>query len=125
MTTSYLAPHQSSRQAPDQLVAATDVVSALVTLERPQPAHLADHDRGDKYTILFDNTQQQRTELLHWIEAHGLADEVLRVGASTTFNLLFVCCTLHAADQLAHAPGVKEVTIAGDCERFDRGTRPH
>ena len=97
---------------------ATHVVSALVTLDRPAPAQLADCTRGDKYELLLENTQQQRADLVHWIEEHELADEVLRIGASTTFNLLFVCCTQHAAAELVQAPGVKEVTIAGDCERF-------
>lgn len=109
-----IAPFSTSRQSPG----ATNVVSALVTLDRPLPASFAECDRGDKYAILLDNTQQQRSQLLHWIADHGLADEVLRVGAPTTFNLLFVCCTRHAADQLAKAPGVKEVTIAGGCDRF-------
>ncbi len=115
------APFPTSRQSPG----ATKVVNALVTLDRPLSANLAECDRGDKYAILLDNTQQQRSQLLHWIEDHGLADEVLRVGASTTFNLLFVCCTRHAADQLAQAPGVKEVTITGGCDRFVGDDLPH
>lgn len=112
------APFVPTAHRLSQNPGATHVVSALVTLDRPAPAQLADCTRGDKYELLLANTQQQRADLVHWIEEHELADEVLRIGASTTFNLLFVCCTQHAAAELVQAPGVKEVTIAGDCERF-------
>jgi len=111
------APPRLTNHALPQTPGATPVVSALVTLERPAPEQLADCTRGDKYALLLENNQQQRALLLRWIEEHGLADEVLRIGASTTFNLLFICCTQHAAAELAQAPGVKAVTIAGECER--------
>lgn len=120
-----IAPFVLTDHILSQNPGATHVVSALVTLDRPAPAQLADCTRSDKYERLLENTQQQRADLLRWIEEHGLAEEVLRIGASTTFNLLFVCCTQHAAAELAQAPGVKEITIAGDCDLLSTSETYH
>jgi len=86
-------------------------VQAMVTIDRPQPESLAGCTRKEKFNILLENAQRHRTELVQWIQEHDLACEVARIGAPTSFNLLFVQCTTHAATQLAHAPGVVEVAV--------------
>lgn len=91
-----------------------DWVQVMVTIERPSPASLAACNRQEKFDILLKNAQHQRTLLVQWIQAHNLADEVLRIGPPTSLNLLFVQCTSHAAAQLAHVPGVVDITLESE-----------
>lgn len=88
-----------------------DWVQVMLTIDRPAPERLANCDRKEKFDILLANAQHQRAQLLQWIQEHNLADEVARIGAPTSFNLLFVQCTPHAAAQLAHAPGVVDMAL--------------
>jgi len=88
-----------------------DLVQVMVTLDRPKPESLAGCDRKEKFNILLENARRHRTELVQWIQEHDLCSEVARIGGPTSFNLLFVQCTPHAATQLAHAPGVVDVTV--------------
>ena len=88
-----------------------DWVQVMLTIDRPAPERLADCDRRQKFDILLENAKRKRTQLLEWIQAHDLTDEVARIGAPTSFNLLFVQCTPHAAAQLAHAPGVIDIAL--------------
>jgi phage gp46-like protein len=87
-------------------------VDAVVTMERPPRTALARADRRKKLEILEENARQHRTELVQWIEEHGLATEVATVGDATRFNLLFVKCTPKVARALKKAPGVVAVTMA-------------
>lgn len=89
-------------------------VDAVVTMERPPRTALARADRRKKLEILEENARQHRTELVQWIEEHGLATEVATVGDATSFNLLFVKCTPKVARALKEAPGVIAVTTADD-----------
>ena len=88
-----------------------DWVQVMLTIDRPAPERLAGYDRKEKFDILLENAQRKRIQLLQWIQEHDLADEVARIGAPTSFNLLFVQCTIHAAAQLAHAPGVVDIAV--------------
>jgi len=90
---------------------AVDWVQVMLTIERPSPASLAGCTRHEKFDILLKNAERQRMQLLAWIQAHGLADEVLHIGPPTSLNLLFVQCTSHAAAELAHVPGIVDVVL--------------
>lgn len=87
------------------------LVQVIVTIERPKPENLAGCNRKEKFAILLENAHQHRQQLVQWIQAHDWANEVRRIGAPTSFNLLFIQCTPHAAAQLAHAPGVVDVAV--------------
>lgn len=89
----------------------TDWVQVMLTIDRPAPERLAGCDRKEKFDILLENAQRKRTQLVQWIQEHDLANEVARIGAPTSFNLLFVQCTPYAAAQLAHAPGIVAVAL--------------
>ena len=89
----------------------TDLVQVMVTIDRPEPESLVGCNRQEKFDILLKNAQRHRSELVEWIQKQNLDDEVARVGAPTSFNLLFVQCTPHAALQLAHAPGVVDIAV--------------
>jgi len=89
-------------------------VKVMVAIVRPPSEVLAQYDRRQKLQILEENAQQQRKELIQWIDEHGLAAEVAKIGASTSLNVLFVQCTPHVAQELEHAPGVMNVTLAED-----------
>jgi hypothetical protein len=91
---------------------AVDWVQVMVTIDRPKAESLAGCNRKEKFHILLENAQRQRMQLLQWIQEHGLASEVARIGAPTSFNLLFVQCTPHAATELARAPGVVDIAVA-------------
>lgn len=89
-----------------------DLVSVLLEVERPSAAELAPYSRGERYRRLRANTEAHRAELQHWIDRHDLSNEVMTVSPATGFNLLFVQCTPHAAQELVNAPGVVEVLSA-------------
>jgi len=88
----------------------------VVEVERPSSAELAAYTRGERYRLLRANTEAHRTTLESWIESQDLCDEVGAVRAGTGFNLIFVECTPHVAEQLVHAPGVVDVLPAGEVE---------
>ena len=92
----------------------TDLVQVMVTIDRPEPESLVGCNRQEKFDILLKNAQRHRSELVEWIQEQNLDDEVARVGAPTSFNLLFVQCTPHAALQLAHAPGVVDIAVEAE-----------
>lgn len=93
-----------------------EMVNVLLEVERPSVDELAPYPRGERYRRLRDNTEAHRTKLESWIERHNLSDEVVTMSTATGFNLLFVKCTPHAAEELARAPGVLEVMLTDDVE---------
>lgn len=90
------------------------LVRSVVTIERPDARALTHCNRAEKYRRLREHNGQMRTQLLNWIDAHGLSEEVLQVSEPTAFNTLFVVATRHALDELSHAPGVVQVAEDGD-----------
>lgn len=96
-------------------------VQVMLTIERPSANTLAGCNRQETFDILLKNAQHQRAVLVEWIQAHDLADEVLRIGPPTSLNLLFVQCTAHVAAQLAQVPGVTHVAL--EHELRDSSTR--
>jgi len=94
--------------------ARSDWVKVMVQLDRPPADALAQCNRVEKLKILKQNAQRQRTDLVYWIEEHGLSPEVAKIGVPTTLNLLFIQCTPHAAEVLVQAPGVTAVMLADE-----------
>jgi hypothetical protein len=90
------------------------MVKVMVTLERPSSQELAGYDRNTKYQILRNNNIEFKEGLVHWIEEQGLSHEVAEIGDATAFNVLFLVCTPHVAERLLQAPGVVNVSLAGD-----------
>jgi hypothetical protein len=90
------------------------LVRSVVTIERPDAKALAHCNRAEKYRRLREHNGQMRTQLLNWIDEHGLSEEVLQVSEPTAFNTLFVVATQHALDELSQAPGVVQVAEDGD-----------
>ncbi len=90
------------------------LIRSVVTLQRPSAEELAHCTRAEKYRRLREHNGQVRTRLLHWIDEHGLSDEVIQVSEPTVFNTLFVVGTRHAIDELSHAPDVLHVAEDGD-----------
>ncbi|MDW8213206.1 MAG: hypothetical protein RMJ55_06600 [Roseiflexaceae bacterium] len=99
------------------------LIRSIVTLKRPSPEELAHCTRAEKYRRLREHNGQARNRLLHWINEHGLSDEVIRVSEPTAFNTLFVEGTRHAINELAHAPDVLHISedsdITTDLPRID------
>lgn len=89
-----------------------DMVTVMLTLERPSSEELSEHGRADKYAALKSNASQIRSQLLEWIREHGMDEEVARVGEPTVFNTLFVTSSRVVAEELSHAPGVVQVQPA-------------
>jgi hypothetical protein len=92
-----------------------DMVTVMLTLERPSSEDLRGHGRADKYAALKSNASQIRSQLVEWIREQGLDKDVARVGEPTVFNTLFVTSTQVVADELRSAPGVVAV---GPAEEF-------
>ncbi|MCS6840623.1 MAG: hypothetical protein NZ699_12515 [Roseiflexus sp.] len=99
------------------------LIRSVVTLRRPPAEELARCTRAEKYRRLREHNGQARTRLLHWINEHGLSDEVIQVSEPTVFNTLFVIGTRHAINELSHAPDVLHVAedsdITTDLPRID------
>lgn len=81
----------------------------VVEVERPSSAELAAYTRAERYRMLRANTEAHRTQLENWLEMQDLGSEVGDMRAGTGFNLIFVECTPHVAEQLVLAPGVIDV----------------
>lgn len=98
----------------------------MVVIDRPDPDTLASYDRSQKFRLLQENSAARRDELVDWLTNHGLTDQVASVGEPTTFNVLFVTATSHAAQRLTEAPGVLGVSQAAefkvDLPKPDRGS---
>lgn len=90
------------------------LIRSVVTLKRPSAEELAHCTRAEKYRRLREHNGQARTRLLHWIDEHGLSNEVIRVSEPTAFNTLFVEGTRHAINELVHAPDVLHIAEDGD-----------
>lgn len=90
------------------------LIRSVVTLQRPSAEELAHCTRAEKYHRLREHHGQVRTRLLHWIDEHGLSDEVIQVSEPTAFNTLFVVGTRHAIDELSRAPDVLHIAEDGD-----------
>ena len=93
---------------------ASQMLDLMLTLERPTSESLNGMNRGEKHKTLTKNSEQLRTELLDWLAAEGLANQVETVGEATTFNTLFVKTTPYVAQMIGHAPGVKEIAVTND-----------
>jgi hypothetical protein len=102
-------PAQHIRRGPP-----SDMMSVMVTLERPSSQQLTSYDRREKYALLKQNAAKIREELVEWIADRGLSEEVGRVGKPNAFNALFVTCTPRAAELLEQAPGVVSVIPTGE-----------
>ena len=70
--------------------------------------------KGGLIEFLKKNAQRQRRNLVEWIEEHGLAGQVAKVGTPTSLSLIFIQCTPHAAQELMYAPGVTSIMLADD-----------
>lgn len=92
----------------------SDWIKVVVTLDRPSSEALAHCNRGEKVKILKKNAQCQRRNLVAWIEEHGLARQVAKVGVPTSLSLIFIQCTPHAAQELVYAPGVTSIMLTED-----------
>lgn len=90
------------------------MVNVVLEIERPPADELAAYSRDERYRRLRANTEAHRRLLKGWIDTQRLTDEVALLSPATGFNLLFVKCTPHAAQALAHAPGVVEVMYTDD-----------
>ena len=106
--------HAVTRTSPLENHNSHAFVNVLLEVERPSSEELAPYPRGERYRRLRANAEEHRSQLQHWIDRHDLSDEVRAVSPATGFNLLFVQCTAHAAQELAHAPGVVEVLSTDD-----------
>jgi hypothetical protein len=104
-----MAKKRSQRKGPE---GSADLVTVMLTLERPSPEELRGYGRGDKYAALKSSASEIRKQLLAWIREQGLDEDVTRVGEPTVFNTLFVTSTRAAAKKLGRAPGVVEVRPA-------------
>jgi hypothetical protein len=89
-----------------------DMVTVMLTLERPSSEELSGQGRAEKYEALKSNASQIRSQLLAWIRERGMDEDVARVGEPTVFNTLFVTSTQVVAEELRRAPGVVEVRPA-------------
>jgi len=87
------------------------LVKVLLTLEHPAPEQLTTLDRSARYQTSMARATAQRQAIQEWLESRGLVSEIVRMGAANTFNILFICCTPRAAQQLQHAPGVVDVAV--------------
>ena len=91
-----------------------DMVTFMLTLERPPAEQLRHQDRGQKYSYLKQSAYEIRQRLVEWIDENGLTKDVERVSEPTVFNTLFITSTTRAAVQLSKAPGVVDVAPTGD-----------
>jgi hypothetical protein len=91
----------------------SSMLTFMLTLERPSGEQLRHHGRGQRYSLLKQSASEIRERLVEWIDANGLATDVVRVSQPTVFNTLFVTSTPRAAEQLSHAPGVVGVAPTG------------
>lgn len=90
----------------------SEMVTFMLTLERPSPDQLTDYGRAQKYAALKSSARAIREQLMVWIQERGLDQDVVRVGEPTVFNTLFVTSTRGVARELSHAPGVIDVRPA-------------
>jgi hypothetical protein len=90
------------------------MITVMLTLERPSAEQLTKYNRAQKYAALKSSASEIRSQLVRWIDEHGLSEDVAQVGEPTVFNTLFVTSTPGAAEQLGKAPGVVDVAPAGE-----------
>lgn len=116
LTANDLAP---DNLAPDNLTSVSDpaqMVNVVLEIERPPTDELEAYPRDERYRRLRANTEAHRRQLKGWLDTQHLTDEVALMSPATGFNLLFVKCTPHAAQALAHAPGVVEMMYTDDAD---------
>ncbi|MCS7221135.1 MAG: hypothetical protein RML36_12065 [Anaerolineae bacterium] len=101
------------------------MVKVMVTLERPSSQELAGYNRDMRYQVLRNNSVEFKEGLIHWIKEQGLSHEVAEIGDATAFNVLFLVCTPQVAERLLQAPGVVNVSLAGDFRVDLRGRANH
>ncbi|MGD8791868.1 MAG: hypothetical protein PVF47_04895 [Anaerolineae bacterium] len=90
------------------------MITVMLTLERPSAEQLTKYNRAQKYAALKSSASEIRSQLVRWIDEHGLSEDVAQVGEPTVFNTLFVTSTPGAAEQLGKAPGVVNVAPTGE-----------
>lgn len=88
-----------------------DVCSVMLTLQRPAPEALREHDRGERYRLLRDNSAHWREEIVAWLQANDFADEVYDISAPNAFNMLFMTISDRVYRALPEAPGVVDVSL--------------
>ena len=103
--------HEKKRIGPqnDFSESALNKFGYVVTINRPAGAELAGLNRAEKYKILETNTTERRAEIMKWLEATGLSEEVFEFAPSTVFNQLFITCTPRVALQLERVESVVSV----------------
>lgn len=94
--------------------AESEMLTYMLTLERPSPEQLINYGRAQKYAALKSSARAIRDQLMVWIQEQGLAGGVARVGEPTVFNTLFVTSTRGVARRLSHAPGVVGIRPADE-----------
>lgn len=101
----------------------SEMLTFMLTLERPSPEQLTDYGRAQRYAALKSSARAIREQLMAWLQEQGLSEEVARVGEPTVFNTLFVTSTRGVARELSHAPGVIDVKPAEEfrVDLFDAG----
>ena len=87
-----------------------NMIEFMVRVNRPSPEDLAGIDRAEKYKLLKANSVKRKDEIKAWIKANGLDAEVFKIEEPTTFNMLFITCTLKVAERLEHADAVVSVS---------------
>jgi len=90
------------------------MITVMMMLERQSHKEIRRYSRREKYRALKSSATGIRDELMRWIDEHGLAADVARVGEPTAFNTLFVTSTRDAAERLVEAPGVVGVAPTGE-----------
>jgi hypothetical protein len=86
-----------------------DFKTYAIRLARNRPEGFGSLDRAEKYRVLHAGTDDVRKQLIEWIEAEGLAGEIVELGEPTAFSLLFARSTPEGAKRLRDAPGVVSV----------------
>ncbi|MGB9752631.1 MAG: hypothetical protein C0183_16235 [Roseiflexus castenholzii] len=123
-----MSEKQKQASAPQPENRLQSLIRSVVTLKRPASETLAHCTRTEKYRLLREHNGAARTRLLHWIDEHGLSNEVLQVSEPTAFNTLFVVGTRHAINELSHAPDVLHVSedgaITTDLPRIEKHDAP-
>lgn len=78
-------------------------------IERVRPDTFDSFDRAEKYESLRGGADQTRRQIIDWIEAEGLGEEIVDLGDPTAFSLIFAKSTPAGAERLRDAPGVLSV----------------
>ena len=98
------------RMTPIHSVRPSNMFEFMVEVNRPSSKELKGFNRTEKYKLLKANSVKRKDEIKAWIKANGLDAEVFKIEEPTTFNMLFITCTLKVAQRLEHADAVVSVS---------------